>query len=163
MSPRAAARLETFGFTQVFDYAAGKADWTSTGLPTEGTAAEQPRAADVVQRDIPTCRPMDQLGDARGLTQDADQNVCIVINDDKVVLGRLRGQRLEGDPAMTVESVMEEGPTTVRADTSLREITERMRQRHVGSILVTTPEGRLIGILYRREAEERLDWGPKST
>jgi hypothetical protein len=55
MSPRAAVRLETLGFTQVFDYAAGKADWTSTGLPTEGTLADQPRAGDIAQRDVPTC------------------------------------------------------------------------------------------------------------
>jgi hypothetical protein len=34
MSPRAAWRLERFGF-EVYDYAAGKADWTAPGLPTE--------------------------------------------------------------------------------------------------------------------------------
>src|SRR5688572_23586838 len=36
MSPRAASRLETLGFEQVYDYVAGKADWGSGGLPLEG-------------------------------------------------------------------------------------------------------------------------------
>jgi hypothetical protein len=29
MSPRAASRLESLGFTQVNDYVAGKADWVA--------------------------------------------------------------------------------------------------------------------------------------
>ena len=153
MSPRAAVRLETLGFTQVFDYAAGKADWTSSGLPTEGSMAGQPRAGDIAQRDIPTCSLADRLGDATDRAQDADQNVCIVVDDRGVVLGRLRGDALGEDPGAIVESVMEDGPTTIRADVSLQEITERMRRRRVGSILVTDPEGRLLGILYRNEAE----------
>ncbi len=156
MSPRAAARLETLGFTQVFDYAAGKADWTSSGLPPEGTAAGQSRAGDIARRDIPTCGLANRLGDARDRTQDADQNVCIVVDDHGVVLGRLRGDALRVDTEASIESVMEDGPTTIRADASLAEITERMRKRGVGSILVTDPEGRLLGILYRNEAEKRL-------
>src|SRR5438128_1173912 len=36
MSPRAAARLASLGFTKVYDYVAGKADWGSAGLPLEG-------------------------------------------------------------------------------------------------------------------------------
>ena len=156
MSPRAAARLETLGFAQVFDYAAGKADWTSSGLPTEGTMAGQPRAGDIAQRGIPTCSLTDRLGNAHDRAQDADQNVCIVVDDHGVVLGRLRGDALRENPGATVESVMEDGPTTIRADASLHEITERLRKRRVGSILVTDPEGRLLGILYRKDAEQRL-------
>ena len=155
-------RLETLGFTQVFDYAAGKADWTSSGLPTEGILAEQPRAGDIAQRDIPTCGLANRLADARGKTQDADQNVCIVVDDRGVVLGRLRGDALREDPGATIESVMEDGPTTIRADASLGEITERMRKRGVGSILVTDPEGRLLGILYRDDAERVLAEKDKS-
>ena len=37
MSPRAAWRLESIGFTRAYDYVAGKADWGSFGLPLEGT------------------------------------------------------------------------------------------------------------------------------
>src|SRR5438309_12115020 len=34
MSPRAAWRLESVGFSEVSDYVAGKNDWMSAGLPT---------------------------------------------------------------------------------------------------------------------------------
>jgi CBS domain-containing protein len=149
-------RLESLGFTQVFDYAAGKADWTSTGLPTEGTLADQPRAGDIAQRDVPTCGLANRLGEARDRALDADQNVCVVVDDHGVVLGRLRGDALGGDSGATLDSVMEDGPTTIRADASLQEITERMRKRRVGSIVVTDPEGRLVGILYRDDAEKVL-------
>ncbi len=38
MSPRAASRLESLGFREAYDYAAGKADWFAAGLPMEGPA-----------------------------------------------------------------------------------------------------------------------------
>ncbi len=156
MSPRAAWRLESLGFTQVFDYVAGKADWLASGLPVEGKFADYPRAGDVARRDVPTCRLTDRLGDVRDKTLDADQNVCVVVNDDRIVLGRLRGDALGGDPGATVESVMESGPTTTRPDDPLEAITERLQSARVASILVTTSDGRLVGTLYRRDAEQRL-------
>ena len=57
MSPRAACRLELLGFTQVYDYVAGKADWLAHGLPTEGEQAQIPRAKDVLRRDAVTAHP----------------------------------------------------------------------------------------------------------
>src|SRR6266851_66135 len=44
MSPRAAWRLESLGFGEVYDYVAGKLDWMAAGLRTEGTNAAHPRA-----------------------------------------------------------------------------------------------------------------------
>jgi rhodanese-related sulfurtransferase len=49
MSPRAAARLATLGFTRVYDYAEGKVDWLAHGLPGRGhprraTHRGQPRS-----------------------------------------------------------------------------------------------------------------------
>ena len=159
MSPRAAWRLESLGFTKVFDYVAGKADWLASGLPLEGKLADYPRAGTVARTDIPTCRLTDRLGDVRDKTLDADQNVCVVVNDDRIVLGRLRGDALRGDPGATVESVMESGPTTTRPDDPLEAITERLQSARVASIIVTTSDGRLVGILYREDAERRLkEW-----
>jgi hypothetical protein len=37
MSSRAACRLEQLGFTEVYDYHAGKADWLAHGLETEAS------------------------------------------------------------------------------------------------------------------------------
>ena len=57
MSARAAWRLESLGFTKVYDYVGGKSDWIAAGLPVEGELANVPRAINVVKRDVPTCGP----------------------------------------------------------------------------------------------------------
>ena len=156
MSPRAASRLDSLGYTQVFDYVTGLADWTANGLPTEGTLVEVLRAGDAVQRDVPTCRPTERLGAVRERVQAAGQKVCIVTNEEGIVLGRLRDEAFNADPGASIESVMEAGPTTIRPDLLLEEITEHLQERRVGSIVVTTSVGRLIGILYRSDAERKL-------
>jgi CBS domain-containing protein len=48
---------------------------------------------------------------------------------------------------------MQQGPTTIRADTPLDEIMSRLRDRNVADVLVTTPEGELIGLLRREAAQ----------
>ena len=70
----------------------------------------------------------------------------MVVNEERVVLGRLRGDALSQDPHATAEDVMEDGPTTTRADDNLEHLTTRMRNRSVASIVVTDPDGRLIGL-----------------
>ena len=42
MSPRAALRLESIGFEQVYDYGASKADWGSFGLPLDAPQTADP-------------------------------------------------------------------------------------------------------------------------
>jgi CBS domain-containing protein len=48
---------------------------------------------------------------------------------------------------------MEPGPTTVRAHEPLEALLERMARRGVDDMIVTTPEGELLGIV-RRTGEE---------
>ncbi len=156
MSPRAAWRLESLGFTQVFDYVAGKADWLASGLPIEGKLANFCRAGSVARTDVPTCRLTDRVADALKQVQASDHCVCVVTNDEGVVLGRLGERALLTNPDGLVEQVMESGPTTTRPDDPLEAITERLRGRGVDSILVTTPDGRLVGILYLEDADRIL-------
>src|SRR5207249_889428 len=47
MSPRAAWRLESLGFTEVYEYSAGKSDWGAYGLPLEGKAIGSDRLAGI--------------------------------------------------------------------------------------------------------------------
>jgi CBS domain-containing protein len=80
-------------------------------------------------------------------------DTCVVVNDAGVVLGRLRKRAFDGDPANLVEGVMESGPMTFRPDVPLDDLVERMRHRRTRSVLVTTSDGKLIGIVYRQDAE----------
>lgn len=153
MSPRAACRLESLGFSAVYDYAPGKTDWTGSGLPTEGTHADIPRPGALARR-VPTCGLNDTVATARDNA--GDSGVCIVTSDDGVVLGRLRRKAFEQDAQSTVEDVMEAGPTSVRFDEFLPDLVERMQKAGVGSILVTKPSGHLVGVMQRNDAEEVL-------
>ncbi len=159
MSPRAAARLESLGFTKVFDYVGGKADWFAAGLPREGRLASVPRTGDIARRDDVTCRLTDRVSDVVNRVREAGKEACIVTTDEAVILGRVRIDRLDGDTQGQAEEVMESGPTTTRADTTLESILERLRARDVDSILVATSDGRLVGTLYRSDVERHLNEG----
>ena len=159
MSPRAAWRLETLGFTRVYDYVGGKADWFAAGLPREGRLTSIPRTGDVARRDDVTCRPTDRISDVINKVRQAGKETCIVTTDGGVVLGRVRTDRLDAASQGPVEDVMELGPTTTRADATLESILERLNARNVDSILVATSDGRLVGTLHRSDAEARLNEG----
>jgi len=163
MSPRAAWRLESLGFAQVYDYAAGEADWFASGLPRAGRDAAIPRAGDVARRDVPTCGLHERLGEVRERVRATGWDESLVVNEQRVVLGRLRGKALDADPQLPAEQVMEEGPSTIRPDTRLADIAARLRERNVRSVVVTTPDGRLAGVLRRTDAEERLRTGGSGT
>jgi CBS-domain-containing membrane protein len=68
------------------------------------------------------------------------------------VLGRLRGSALDAS-ARTVQEVMEAGPGTVRPDGHLTSLVERLRDRKLRYAVVTTPDGRLVGVARRSDAE----------
>ena len=156
MSPRAAARLETLGFTKVYDYVDGKADWLAAGLTSEGPLAEVPTAGDAVRGGDIVCHLGDRLRDSVERIRTANKDACIVVDDRHVVLGRVRGRALLGNPNAAIEDVMQSGPSTIRADVPLYTVVQTLRDGKLSSTLVTDPEGRLIGALYLEDAEREL-------
>ena len=156
MSPRAAWRLESLDFTEVYEYAAGEADWLAFGLPSEGRHADTPRAGHIARSDVPTCSLRERMGEIRDRVKTAGWDECLVVNDQTVVLGRLRGAALAASAETMAEAVMEPGPTTTRPDEPLTKLVPRLRDKHVERIIVTTPDGRLVGIAERHAAERAL-------
>jgi CBS domain-containing protein len=75
---------------------------------------------------------------------------CVVADEGRVVLGYLAPDRLAGDGL--AGEAMELAPTTVRPSASPKEILEFMRDDSK-RVLVTTPEGELIGIVARDAVE----------
>jgi CBS domain-containing protein len=155
MSPRAAARLEAMGFEDVYDYEHGKRDWGSAGFPREGRVAASP-SVDVARGDTPTCSLTDDLGEVRERIRASGWDTCVVVSWDGIVLGRLGRRALRGTDAATVEEAMTEGPSTIRPSIGLEKLVERMRRHDLTSFVVTTSDGRLVGVVRREEAEQRL-------
>jgi CBS domain-containing protein len=121
------------------------------GLPTEGTNADQPRLADVVRRDVPTCSLGERLGEVRVRAVAAGWDACVVVSDDRVVLGLLRYAELQADPSLLIEQVMRPGPSTYRPFVSVAEMRRTMTDRDLTSSPVTTSDGRLVGLVRRTD------------
>jgi CBS domain-containing protein len=135
----------------VYDYRTGMQDWMGAGLPTEGTNAQRPRLADVVRGDVPTCSLDERLGDVRDRVAAAGWDACVVVSEKRVVLGLLRAGELQADPGLTAERAMRPGPSTYRPSVSVEQMRRIMIDRNLESSPVTTSDGRLVGLVRRRD------------
>ncbi|HWO43210.1 MAG TPA: CBS domain-containing protein [Candidatus Eisenbacteria bacterium] len=144
MSPRAAWRLESLGFEEVFDYVAGKQDWLAFGLPVEGALAAERTIGQVADRSVPTCSLTDSIAEVR--QRMGDSSTCVVVNKENVVLGWIRHKPRESDSDTTVEELMEPGPSTFRPNVPVNELADYMRKQDVTETLVTTSDGKLVGL-----------------
>jgi len=105
---------------------------------------------------MPTCRLDERLSDVRTRVSAAGWDTCFVVNDEKVVLGRLGRAALAGENDVSVEEAMSAGPSTVRPSLELDRAVERMRRQNLTALPVTTSQGRLLGLLERDTAERVL-------
>lgn len=155
MSPRAACRLEALGFEEVYDYLPSKVDWLARGLSREGEKASERRAHDLARQDVATCLPTERIGDVRPRVEASPYGFGFVVSAHGVVLGRLRRATLEGDDQATAGAVMEPGPSTVRADTPLDKLADRLDRGRLRTAVITTPDGVLLGVVRREDVAER--------
>jgi rhodanese-related sulfurtransferase len=148
LSARAAALLEAYGFTDVYDYKASKAAWFAMGLPSEGSVAPGARAGGLARPAV-TCAPQTPLSD---LPAAGPGGVVIVTNEDDVVLGALRSEPSRSD-SITASDVMQPGPPTVRPSITADELARSMDRAGQSHVIVTTLEGRLLGIIERHDLD----------
>lgn len=146
-------RLETLGFPRVYDYVAGKKSWGSFGLPREGTNVPARSAGDVARRDVPSCHRDERLRDVQERVREAGWDTCIVVEADGIVLGRIGRKALSSTEDVSAEEAMSPGPSTVRPSIGADALLQRMRERKLTSFLVTTPDGRLVGLVRRGDLE----------
>lgn len=140
----------------MYDFVAGKTDWFACGHPREGTSAETPWAGDLVREGVPTCLVTARLQEARDAATESELGLCVVVNDERIVAGVLRGDVLAKDPDARVEDVMELGPRTIRPSKPVDELLRKRSSQGVKSWIVTTAHGELIGVLTRTEADLAL-------
>jgi len=156
MAPRAAARLESFGFDKVYEYKAGKEDWLAAGLPSEGRAAAEPTIASVVRRDVPRFGLADRAGPILESLRAGGWEWAAIVNGAGILLGRVRARDIT-DPDAAASALMEEGPSTYRLNVRLDELLERMQDGKLDMAFVSDPDGRLTGLVTRRDIARALD------
>ncbi len=143
----------------MYEYGSGKQDWLAAGLPTEGRVASWARAGTVARADAPTCALDERRGEVAERVRAAGWDVCVVVTEDRVVLGLLRGEQLEGDPDTPIEEAMRPGPSTFRPHVPIAEIARYMVEHDLTSTPITTGDGVLVGVLRREDAAQAaLEW-----
>lgn len=143
MSPRAAWRLESLGFGEVYDYVASKVDWLGAGLAFEGALADQPRLVTLADPAVPTCQLDDASGDVRARLD--GWGFCLVVNDQRVVLGLARAEALGAADDRRVGEVMREAPRTYRPHVTAAELAPQLTKNPRPWVLVTNLNGTLVG------------------
>jgi|SRR5882672_88064 len=152
MAPRAAARLESLGFEEVYEYRAGKLDWLAAGNPTEGENSRRPRAGEVARKDMVVCRLKDRVGDVHERAIVAGWDVVVVVDEANVVLGLLRSEQLDEEPGLAVDKAMRPGPSTFRPYVPIKEMADFMVEHQLDSVPITTSAGELVGVLRKGDA-----------
>ena len=102
MSPRAAWRLESFGFKRVYHFVGGRTEWIERGFSTVGDGPFLLLAGQVL-RPSKVCRPDTQAGVIRRqLSPGGPDAICAVTNEQGIVLG--------GSGGMTCPTTMRQRP-----------------------------------------------------
>ena len=151
MSPRAAWRLETLGFREVYDYVAGKKDWLDAALAMQGAVEQRIQLGRRARPDVPTCRFDERVGEVAKRVRANGWDQAAVTNQARVLLGWLDAERLDSSPDSRVEDAMLEGPVTFRPSMVPEETAQWMDGNQAGSVLVTSSDGTLIGVARRED------------
>ncbi len=146
LSARAAWRLESMGFQEVYRYTPGKADWLAAGWQTEGTQAKKTRIRQMIHKEVPTCSLRERLEDVKSRRR-PNEDMCVVVNDKNIVLGVIQGETWDANPLSRVGDVMEPGPRTLRPDLEPKDAQRILRNYEAPAAIVTTSDGELLGII----------------
>src|SRR5215471_21690580 len=146
LSARAAWRLESMGFQEVYRYTPGKADWLAAGWDTEGTDAKRIRIRQMIHKDVATCSLRERLEDVKSRRR-PHEDLCVVVNDRNIVLGVIQGDTWDANPQARVVDVMQPGPRTLRPDLEPKDAQRVLRNYDASSAIITTSDGELLGII----------------
>jgi CBS domain-containing protein len=127
----------------------GKLDWLAHNLPLEGKRPGAPIAGRVIRDDVVLCRPTDRIADVRESIERSPYPFALITSDDGTLLGRAPCSALDPASDRPVWEVAEPGPKTFRPHVSTEQVAAVLADKGFRWAIVTTPEGRVLGIASR--------------
>jgi CBS domain-containing protein len=139
------------GFTEVYDYLPGKVDWLAHNLPVEGERPDTRTAGRVMRDDAAVCRPTDRIAEVRESIARSPYPFALITSDNHTLVGRAPSSALDPASDRPVWDVAEPGPKTFRPHVSVEKVVEVLADKGLRWAIVTTPEGRLLGVASRED------------
>jgi CBS domain-containing protein len=118
---------------------------------TEGENADLPRIGRLARDDAVTCGLDARAEEILPLIEASPYGFALVLAADRTLLGRLRRSVIKKAGGGSAEALMSPGPSTVRPDLTVDELRERLDEKDLKTAIVSTPEGRLIGVVPRSD------------
>jgi CBS domain-containing protein len=131
----------------------GKVDWLAHNLPVEGDEPDAPIAGRVIRGDAVLCRPTDRVADVLQSTQRSPYPFALVTSDDRTLLGRVPSSAMDSASERPVWDIAQPGPKTFRPHASAEKVAGFLADRGYRWAIVTTPEGRVLGVASREDLE----------
>jgi CBS domain-containing protein len=132
----------------------GKVDWLAHNLPVEGDKADAPIAGRVMRDDAVRCRPTDRVIDVRASIERSPYPFALVTSQNGTLLGRAPLSALDRASAdQPVWDLAEPGPKTFRPHVGAAKVAGVLADKGLRWAIVTTPEGRVLGVASREDLE----------
>ena len=131
----------------------GKVDWLANNLPVEGDRPYAPIAGRAMRDDAVRCRPTDRIADVLESIQGSPYPFALVTSGDGTLLGRAPASALDPTSERPVWDVAQPGPKTFRPHVTAAKVAEVLAEKGYRWAIVTTPEGRLLGVASRKDLE----------
>jgi hypothetical protein len=96
------------------------------------------------------------VGELRERVLDSGLDVCVVLNEERIVLGALRGDALAKEPDAAAGEVMDRARRPSVPTCRSRSSSPLSASYGIKSWIVTTPHGVYLGLLTRDDAERAL-------
>ena len=134
----------------MYDYVLGKVDWLARMQPVEGERAGEERVGHFARSDVVTCGLGDDVIEIGERIDASPYGFALVLAEEGTILGRLRRSAIREAGSGTAEDLMNPGPSTVRPDQDVDELRAKLDSKGLKTAIVSTPEGKLIGVVTRR-------------
>lgn len=132
----------------------GKVDWLAHNLPVEGERADPPTAGRLLRDDVVRCDPGERASEVRARLERSPYPFALVTGPEESLLGRVRASALEDETDRPVGEIMELDPSTVRPHRAAKELAGQLAEQDLRWAIVTTPEARLLGVVWREDLEQ---------